>query len=103
MAKASYKPDQEQTFVNPYNFVTVDWDSTDRSGLEPAEEEIGRQAGEEPAVDNQASEEVFTGVLHCELTTKTPLCIPDIRTVEPTHVEKHKKYSYMKEKRRKVT
>ena len=63
MAKMSFVI-SDQTFINPYNFVGVNWERT-------AREEVSK--GD------------LTGVLHCELRAKTPLAIPEFIKKENDH------------------
>jgi len=53
-----------KSFINPYNFVRVNWDKTYR-------EEVSK--GE------------LSGVLHCRLLTKSPISIPELKKVENNH------------------
>ncbi len=70
MAKNNYKK-SEQTFINPYNFVSSDWNKTDRKSVEKGEK---------------------SGVLHCRLQTITPLAIPSFRE----RINDHNYYDFMR-------
>ena len=54
-------------FVNPYNFVS----------LEQSSEEQKKQERKIPINEELYGEKLYTGVLNCTLTTKTPLFIPN--------------------------
>lgn len=78
MAKYKDYTGNNAYFINPYNFVNVDFKS------EPARtDESERKA-------NVGS----SGVLHCKLITRTPLSIPD--TAEADLSKKHKEYDFMR-------
>ena len=64
------------TFINPYNFVRVDWDNTVRENVADT---IGN----------------LSGVIECRLNTVTPIAIPDTENVEEDEL-KHKTYTFMK-------
>ncbi len=63
-------------FINPYNFVSVDFDS------EPVRKDA--------SVRKRGS----SGVLHCELVTKTPLSIPDVAEADLS--KDHKEFDFMR-------
>ena len=75
MANYSMYTGPNAYFINPYNFITVDFDK------EP--EKISVKEGFKG----------HSGVLHCELQTKTPLLIPDMEKVPNT--SKHRKLPFM--------
>ena len=65
-----------RTFVNPYNFVSINKKKIDRKDVKEV---------------CQKEEELHTGYLECELITRTPLAIPD--TPENPETKEHKFYS----------
>lgn len=66
-------------FVNPYNFVPVNFER------EPAREEAAAATGS------------HTGVLECEVITKTPVAIPDTANLHKSKVNSnHKEYDFMR-------
>lgn len=72
MAKVTYT-DSEKQFINPYNFIEVDFDDK----------------GSKSALKKE-SPETLTGVLKCKLITKTPIAIPD----ENIGTEEEKDYTF---------
>ena len=64
------------TFVNPYNFVNVDWEKTDR-------EDIQNTVGN------------LSGVINCKLYAVTPVSLPDTEQVKED-AKKHKTYPFMR-------
>ena len=66
----------ETSFVNPYNFVDIDYSVK-------ATDDINKIKGEER----------FTGVMHCIMTAKTPIAIPDTEEKQPDNA--HKEYKFM--------
>ena len=73
MASDKYKTVYDESFVNPYNFVTVDLRKTDRKNI------------------RKDNEKLLNGYLNCRLKTVTPLAIPETDTVEG---KGHKTYSF---------
>ncbi len=63
----------DEEFINPYNFVGVNWDNTQRG------------------VSIKGN---LTGVLHCRLYTRTPLAIPGKYTFDK-EIREHKIYDFM--------
>lgn len=63
-------------FVNPYNFVSVDWSDIERK-------DIVERVGE------------LTGVMSCKLYTRSPIAIPDTVSVKEDS-DQHKTYSFMR-------
>lgn len=75
-AKISYSRSTDKFFVNPYNFVSIK-NGADRP---PGGIHDGK---------------LLTGMLHCKLTVKTPLAIPDVeKKSEDESVPKHYHYSF---------
>lgn len=72
---AKYTLSKEQ-FINPYNFVPVNFGSKSRS-------DATKQSGE-----------LLTGYLDCELVCKTHMAIPDVANGIPEPVGKGSHYSY---------
>ena len=68
--------ESELQFVNPYNFVTVDWKVTNRK-------DVVESFGE------------LTGVMSCKLYTRSPIAIPDTVSVKEDP-DQHKTYSFMR-------
>lgn len=76
MAKYSEYSGSNACFINPYNFVKVDFDK---------------------APERVRVSEIFkghSGVLHCELMTKTPISIPDMEKV--SGLSGHKELPFMR-------
>ena len=74
--KVSYKFNN-QSFVNPYNFVRTDFDKKPTSDISLLE-----------------SETLLYGSLDYSILTKTPLAIPDTEKVKSE--KDHKRYPFMK-------
>lgn len=68
----------KETFINPYNFVSVNWERKETKGCESIKEEG----------------HLLTGVMNCTIYTKTPLSIPDIERM--TLEGEHKRYPFMR-------
>ena len=64
-------------FINPYNFVSVDWEDTKRDSI-------------------TATLGDMTGVITCKLYTKTPIAIPDTASFHEDPENKHKSYGFMR-------
>lgn len=82
--KVNYTVYDKETFVNPYNFVPIDFGKNSRKNIEELD-------------DNR-----ITGVISCKIITKTPIAIPD---TERSYAEKvkgkkkefmHMHYPFMK-------
>lgn len=74
--KVTYHFKENQFFINPYNFVPVDFKRKKTSDIKEIKKE-----------------ETHTGVLECSLITKSPLAIPDTYSVEG---DEHKEYDFMR-------
>lgn len=70
---ANYKRGNN-SFINPYNFISVDWNKTDRESIE----------------DKKGT---LSGVINCKLTTVSPIAIPDELK---NNSKGHKTYEFMK-------
>lgn len=75
MAKTNYRKGSQQ-FINPYNFVSVDWEQSNKK-------DIGETHGN------------ITGVMNCRIYTKTPIAIPDTASVNEDAAH-HKTYTFMR-------
>lgn len=64
----NYKISTSDFFVNPYNFVSVDLNNTDRLNI------------------SDQNETVYTGYMQCHLKCRTPLAIPDVDKGYPIQV-----------------
>ena len=60
--------DSKYKFINPYNFVSVNWNKTNRKTIE-----------------DHLQQDRISGFFDCELKTVTPLAIPYERTDENGH------------------
>ena len=67
MASNDYRRNNQVKFVNPYNFVRLSKGKSERTNMPDYSE---------------SNEKLVTGKLHCALTTKTPLAIPDTELVK---------------------
>lgn len=67
MAGNNYSINDQVKFVNPYNFVRFPKGESERTNMPDYSE---------------TNEKLVTGKLHCSLTTKTPLSIPDTESVK---------------------
>ena len=77
--KCTYdKLSKDISFVNPYNFVNVDFSQKAVADIEEIKEK-----------------ERLTGVIHCTITSKTPIAIPDTEKEQPKN--EHKEYEFMKD------
>lgn len=65
-----------ELFINPYNFVPVDFKRTPRGKIEKSQENL------------------LTGYLECMIKCRTPLAIPDVARKEPTDIKGHFKYPF---------
>ena len=74
--KELYTLDENEVFINPYNFINVDFKKTQRTDISNE--------------DNKK----LTGVLECSLYPKTPFCIPDNQ--ESVENKGHKKYPFFR-------
>ncbi len=90
MARENYNNlnSEKGKFINPYNFVPVDFAG------EP----------ERHAISDSNEKELKTGYLECELIAKSPLCIPDTDKVEIVKIknekgkeEEHNRYPFMRD------
>ena len=63
MAKKNMYKKSDRTFVNPYNFVSIDRKKIKQENIEETYKDKG---------------ELHTGYLDCVLVAKTPLAIPDL-------------------------
>ena len=79
MAKTEYDFNKNKVFVNPYNFIDVDWNNTARA-------------------DVKENEGNLTGVIKCKLTSVSPLAIPGdiIKRIPLGDDEYHYEYEFMK-------
>ena len=77
---ARYEIDNNEKFVNPYNFVSVMFNRKSKGDLEELKDK----------------EKLYTGKMKCTIHVKTPIIIPDIETEEENGNE-HKKYKFMKD------
>ncbi len=68
-----YSINNNHKFINPYNFVGVNWEKTERKSISESKGNL-------------------TGVITCRIITKTPLAIPD----EEVSGKEHKCYSFMR-------
>ncbi len=75
MARTNYRKGSQQ-FINPYNFVSVDWEQSNKK-------DIGETHGS------------ITGVMNCRIYTKTPIAIPDTASVNEDAAH-HKTYTFMR-------
>lgn len=66
----------DELFINPYNFVPVDFKKTPREKIEKSQENL------------------LTGYLDCVIKCRTPLAIPDVARKEPTDIDGHFKYPF---------
>ncbi len=78
MAGKDYRRNDQVKFVNPYNFVRLSKDTTERTNMPDYSEN---------------AEKLVTGKLHCVLSTKTPLAIPDTESVEKD-IDNHPTFSF---------
>lgn len=78
MAGKDYRRNDQVKFVNPYNFVRLSKDTTERTNMPDYSEN---------------AEKLVTGKLHCALSTKTPLAIPDTESVEKD-IDNHPTFSF---------
>ena len=76
MAKNDNYKKINRSFVNPYNFVSINGNQIDRKDVRDVYE---------------SDEELHTGYLECELVTRTPLAIPDIS--KNSDIKEYKFYS----------
>ena len=75
-AKISYSRSTDKFFVNPYNFVSI-------------------KNGEDRPSSVIHDSKLLTGMLHCKLTVKTPLAMPDVeKKSEDLSVPKHYHYPF---------
>lgn len=72
-------------FVNPYNFVSIRRERTEKHAKKTAEFN-----GDE----SKKEEKLYTGYLECRLKNKTPLAIPDAAARKSTKVKGHYQYPY---------
>ena len=68
---------QSTNFINPYNFVSVDWKDTKRDNI----------------TDTLGD---MTGVITCKLYTKTAIAIPDTASFHKDPENNHKSYEFMR-------
>ena len=73
---AQYREDKTTQFINPYNFVSINYKKTDRN--------INAE------LINESTKTLYTGYFDCELVNKTPLAIPDIN--ERKEDKEHKEH-----------
>lgn len=69
---------KEESFINPFNFVSVDFSESSREKT------------------SEQSDDLLTGVINCTLTTVTPLAIPDVANIK-NKSDEHKQYECMKD------
>lgn len=78
--KCSYSTmNTDISFVNPYNFVDIDF-------AQKATDDINKIKETKP-------EERLTGKIHCIMTAKTPIAVPDTEKEQPENA--HKTYDFM--------
>lgn len=78
--KCSYSTmNEEISFVNPYNFVDIDFSKK-------ATDDINKIKEKKP-------EERLTGKIHCIIKAKTPIAVPDTEKEQPENA--HKTYDFM--------
>jgi len=80
-AKSVYTLSENEKFINPYSFLSVKYNETERNNIE------------------KENDKKLTGVLECSLFPKTPFCIPDNKkeitmTDENGKSFKHNKYPF---------
>ena len=78
MAGNNYSINDQVKFVNPYNFVRLSKGESERTNIPDYSE---------------TNEKLVTGKLHCSLTTKTPLSIPDTESVKKD-MDDHPTFSF---------
>lgn len=79
MANYYYDEIGNTGFVNPYNFVTIDFNEKETISCQKM-------------LDNKT---LHTGFINCSLYTKTPIAIPDTENITQDEQE-HKTYTFMK-------
>lgn len=84
---ADYGISRKSTFVNPYSFVPIQ---------ATGNKKISRRQSVDEYYQGEA---LFTGVLHCKMTTHTPLAIPDVEKKEARETDADQKLEE-KDKRR---
>lgn len=78
--KCSYSTmNTDISFVNPYNFVDIDFSKN-------ATDDINK-------IKDTRPEERLTGKIHCIITAKTPIAVPDTEKEQPENA--HKRYDFM--------
>lgn len=78
MAGKNYSINNQVKFVNPYNFVRLSKDKSERTNMPDYSE---------------TNEKLITGKLHCSLKTKTPLAILDTESVKKDAI-KHPTFNF---------
>ncbi len=76
---AEYREDKNERFINPYNFVSINNKSAERS--------------QNAELIRESSKALYTGFFECELVNKTPLAIPDVfSATEDKEIKEHFQY-----------